>query len=85
MNDDNIVEIWGVSPGDVSLMVQELKQQGLIVHEDFDFEFRPSWVNYQDGTGAHQRSVRLRFRDAAMATWVGLKYSEDLTSRKVSS
>lgn len=67
------VIIWDVTHTEVSEMLVSLAGQGLQANQDFEFEFRPGFKNYERGL-QHRRSVTFRFRDPAWTTWFQLKY-----------
>ena len=71
----NEVTIWDVKHTEVSMILTSLADQGLHVNLDFEFGYRPAWMNYQDGTGPNRTSVVWRFRDPTWTTWLQLRHS----------
>ena len=69
------VTIWDIEHDEVSDMLGWLAARDLQANRDFEFEFRPGFLNYEK-TGQHRRSVTFRFPDSATATWFALRYAE---------
>lgn len=74
MNDDIETTIWDIDYSEVSELLKTLLGHGLQANRDFEFEFRPGFLNYEL-IGSHRRSAIFRFRDPQIATWFALKYS----------
>lgn len=57
----------------ISGLVRELKDQGFVLGQDFDFWYTPGSYDYQDlvYTSKH---TRFRFYSDSVATWFALKY-----------
>ena len=72
---ENDVTIWDIEHDEVSHMLGWLAARDLQANRDFEFEFRPGFLNYEK-TGQHRRSVTFRFPDSATATWFALRYAE---------
>jgi hypothetical protein len=70
----NDVVIWDMDHNEVSELLTMLMDQGLQANRDFEFEFRPGFLNYQRGL-PHRKSVTFRFQDPAWATWFQLRYA----------
>lgn len=69
------ITIWDLEYHEVSDMLGWLAARDLQANRDFEFEFRPGFLNYEK-TGQHRRSVTFRFPDSATATWFHLKYQD---------
>ena len=67
------ITIWDIEHDEVSDMLAWLAERDLQANRDFEFEFRPGFLNYER-TGQHRRSVTFRFPDSATATWFHLRY-----------
>ena len=67
------VTIWDIEHDEVSELLGWLAARDLQANRDFEFEFRPGFLNYEK-TGQHRRSVTFRFPDSSTATWFHLRY-----------
>jgi hypothetical protein len=66
--------LWDYTAGQVSDLVRDIQSTFGIDRDEFEFKFRPAWVNEQDlVVSQHRRSVVFRFRDPAIITWLKLK------------
>lgn len=67
-----------LSASEVSRIVFELKQQGLVINQDFDFFFHPSQQPKWDDEIYKfiPKHTRFVFYEAKWATWFALKYGQ---------
>jgi hypothetical protein len=70
------VIINDLSTSEVSYIVHELKMQGLVINQDFDFFFHPPQTpKWDDETNKFVRKhTRFVFYKDSWATWFVLKY-----------
>jgi hypothetical protein len=67
------VILEGHSSGVISDIVRELKSQGFVVGQDFDFWYTPGGYDWQS-LETTARHTRFRFYSDSVATWFALKY-----------
>ena len=70
--------IKNLSHYDVSRIVYELKEQGLLINRDFDFYYHPSQQpKWDDETNKFvPKHTRFVFYEGKWATWFALKYGQ---------
>ena len=72
------VIINNLSTSEVSYIVHELKSQGLVINQDFDFFFHPAQQpRWDDDTNKFvPKHTRFVFYKDSQATWFALKYGK---------
>ena len=67
------VIIRDIDAAQAIVLKEQLIQAGLVIHKDFEWEYRPT---YSDGfSGDERHHARFSFRDPALATFYQLKWS----------
>ena len=67
------VILKGIDAAQAIGLKDQLLRDGLIIHEDFEWEYRPT---YSDGfSGEERHHARFSFRDPAQATFYQLKWA----------
>jgi hypothetical protein len=67
-----------LSPSDILTMVDDLKNNGFKIHDQFDFEYHASNHNDFSGESAYVRYTIFRFYDEQLATWFSLRNGQYL-------
>jgi hypothetical protein len=70
------VVIMDKQPNEVMDIVRELRAQGLVQGQDFDFAYRPATYDNFSGDAVHNRYTSFNFYSEKYATLFALKYSK---------
>lgn len=68
------VTILDRKPDEVMSIVRELRSQGLVQGQDFDFAYRPAEYDNFSGDAVHNRHTVFTFYSEKYATLFALKY-----------
>lgn len=73
------IVIIDVDPSGILEIVRDLRQNGLVQGQDFDFTYRPSkWDNFS-GDPVYNRSTVFTFYQEELASWFALKYTNEIS------
>ena len=72
------VIIKHINTNEVSRIVYELKEQGLVINQDFDFFYHPAGcAGWDEETNKFMhKHTRFVFYEGKWATWFALKYGQ---------
>lgn len=66
-------------PSDILDIVKELRSQGLVQGQDFDFAYTPPRWNNFSGDAVSNRSTVFSFYTEELASWFALKYVNEVS------